>query len=130
MIKLNNWPTEAVKKLTDGKKTVKGGKAQAMVGAVYDALKDFCLQDAEFAQAVVQGGSFADCMAAVAKGVGQSISDIDAFGKAVAFYFPGAKIRVQMSIDLIGDPARPEPDQLHDDPEPMSAGIVLSLLDF
>ena len=45
-------------------------------GAVMAALKDFCLQEEEFAQAIVQGGTFADCMKAVAKGVGNSISDI------------------------------------------------------
>lgn len=128
MIQLNNWPTEAMKKLTDGKKNVKGQKAAAMAGAVFDALKNFCTQDSEFAQAVVQGGSFADCMNAVAKGVGQSISDIEAYSKAVAFYFPGAKIRVQMSIDLIGDAAPTEPEQITE--EPKTAGIVLSLLDF
>lgn len=128
MITMKNYATEAVKKLTDGKKDVRGPKAGAMAGAVLETLKDFCLQDEEFAQAVVQGGSFAECMSAVAKGVGQSISDIEAYGKAVAFYFPGAKIRVQMSIDLIGDAAQPEPEQIAE--EPMSAGIVLSLLDF
>jgi hypothetical protein len=126
MIELNNWATQAVAKLTDGRKAVKGQKETVMAGAVMETLKDFCLQDEEFAQAVVQGGTFAECMAAVAKGVGSSISDIDAYAKAVAFYFPGAKIRVQMTIDLIGDAAQPEPVT----PEPMSAGITLSLLDF
>lgn len=128
MIPMNNWPTEAVNKLAEGRKNVKGQKAAAMAGAVYEALKDFCLQDAEFAQAVVQGGSFPDCMNAVAKSVGQSISDIEAYSKAVAFYFPGAKIRVQMSIDLIGDETHEEPELINE--EAQSAGIVLSLLDF
>lgn len=128
MIQLNNYATEAVKKLTDGKKAVTGRHAQAMAGAVMAALKDFCMQDAEFAQAVVQGGSFADCMNAVAKGVGQSISDIEAYSTAVAFYFPGAKIRVAMTIDLIGDTAPAELEKITE--EPKSAGIVLSLLDF
>ena len=33
-----------------------------MKGAVLAAVKDFCVQDEEFAQAVVQGGTFAECM--------------------------------------------------------------------
>ena len=76
------------------------GKVQAMKLAVHDALAEFCRQDAEFAQAVLQGGSFADCMAAVEKGVGQSISDLDAYRRAVQFYFPGADIRFHMTINL------------------------------
>ena len=129
MIPMNNYATEAVKKLSDGKKNITGNKEKAMAGAVHDALKDFCLQDPEFAQAVVQGGNFADCMKAVAKGVGNAISDIEAYRKAVQFYFPGAKIRMQMTIDLIGDAAAPvvEPPA---EPERKSAGIILSLADF
>lgn len=129
MIPMNNWPTEAVKKLEDGRKTVSGNKEKAMAGAVLATLKDFCRQDAEFAQAVVQGGSFAECMSAVAKGVGASISDLEAYRKAVQFYFPGAAIRSQMTIDLIGDAAKPEPEA-PTFAEPKGAGLVLSLADF
>lgn len=50
-----------------------------MKSAVRDALLEFCRQNEEFAQAVVQGGAFPDCMAAVAKGVGSSISDLEAY---------------------------------------------------
>ena len=126
MIPMNNWPTQAVKKLTDGKKDVKGQKAAAMAPAVYDTLKKFCQQEPEFAQAVVQGGSFAECMAAVAKGVGSAISDLEVYCKAVQFYFPGAKIHFQMDIDLVGDAAKPEPPVLPD-PEPAQKPTVLSL---
>ena len=38
----------------------------------------------------------------VASGVGNSISDLDAYKKAVKFYFPGAEIRMELTIDLIG----------------------------
>ena len=77
MISVENWATQAVAKLKEEKKIVKGQKETAMAGAVMAAIKDFCLQDEEFAQAVVQGGSFADCMKKVAAGVGMSISDLD-----------------------------------------------------
>lgn len=133
MIPMKNYATEAAKKLSDGKKNILGSKEKAMAGAVHDALKDFCLQDPEFAQAVVQGGSFPDCMKAVAKGVGTSISDIEAYRKAVQFYFPGAKIRMQMTIDLIGDAAAPvtEPPVLPaQEPERKSNVLTLSLADF
>lgn len=102
--------------------------AGVMKEAVRDALLSFIEQDEEFAQAVMQGGTFKDCMKAVAKSVGQAISDRDAYERAVRFYFPGAKIKFQMSIDLIGDAAestQPEPTP----PEP-KAGIILELSSF
>lgn len=103
MITMDNWATKALEKLDREKSAVSGQKESAMAGAVLSAIKDFCKQDAEFAQAVVEGGKFSDCMKAVAKGVGHSISDLDAYKKAVKFYFPGAKIHMQMIIDLVGN---------------------------
>lgn len=102
--------------------------AAAMKGAVLDALIDFTQQDEEFARAVLDGGSFADCMKAVAKGCGTSISDLEAYGKAVSFYFPGAKIRMKMTIDLIGDAAKGTDAEPEDAPAPK--GLILDLSDF
>ena len=107
---LNTDLSAALDKLSDKQvKAVNGSKERVMAGPVAEALRSFCRQDAEFAQAVAQGGSFAECMAAVAKGVGHSISDVDAYKKAVGFYLPGADIRVQMHIDLGGEAAAPAP---------------------
>lgn len=92
------------------KDKITGSKASAMAPAVKEALLNFAEQDEEFAQAIVQGGSFSACMAEVARGVGQSISDLEAYGKAAAFYFPGSKVRFEMHIDLIGDAAGEERD--------------------
>ncbi len=103
MITMDNWATKALEKLDREKSAVSGQKESAMAGAVLAAIKDFCKQEPEFAQAVVEGGKFSDCMKAVAKGVGNSISDLDAYKKAVKFYFPGAKIHMQMVIDLVGN---------------------------
>ena len=65
--------------------------ANVMKASVKEALESFADQDDEFAQAIVQGGSFSDCMKAVAKGCGQSISDLEAYQRAAAFYFPGQR---------------------------------------
>lgn len=112
MKQLNTHLTAALAKLSaDQVKAIKGSKEKAMAAPVAEALRSFCRQDAEFAQAVEQGGSLAECMTAVAKGVGSYISDIDAYKKAVAFFFPGAKIKMQMTIDLIGDAALPTPEE-------------------
>lgn len=104
VIFVNKWYEQAVEKLNTEKAS--GGYdryARAMKDAVCEALTGFCRQDAEFAQAVVQGGNFADCMKAVAKGCGTSISDLEAFRRAVRFYFPGADVKFHMTINLCAD---------------------------
>ena len=103
---MSDFYNEAKKKLDEGVKARLDKYGEVMKQAVHDALLNFIAQDEEFAQAVVQGGSFADAMQAVAKEIkGQSISDMEAYGAAVRFFFPGAEIRVSMTIDLIGEGA-------------------------
>ncbi len=102
---------KAIKKLSEEKKKFSGGKKEeAMMPAVYSTLVNFCKQDPEFAQAVTQSEkTLTDCLAAVAKDTGSAISDIDAYKKAVNFYFPGADIKCTMTIDLIGAAASDTP---------------------
>jgi hypothetical protein len=96
-----NYRTAAANKLNEEYKTFKGDRyQQVMKSAVRDALLNFIEQDNEFAQAVAQGGTFGDCMKAVSKGVSSSISDIDAYKRAVQYYFPGADISFTMTIKL------------------------------
>lgn len=85
--------------------------AGVMASAVKRQLEDFCRQDEEFAQAVVQGGSFAECMKAATKNVGSSISDVEAYKRAVQFYFPGAEVRVKMWVDLAGKAGEETPEE-------------------
>ena len=92
----------ALKKLEQEKAKVTGQKEQAMAEAVY------------------QGGSFVDCMKQVAKGVGGHISDLDAYRKAVQFYFPGADIQCSMTVRLCQ--AQEEGDHAERHP-----GVVLDL---
>ena len=71
--------------------------------AVRDALCEFCRQNAEFARAICETDKHFDgCLKAVAKGCGNGISDLDAFTRAVQFYFSGATISFKMLID-VGD---------------------------
>lgn len=89
---------------------IKGSVQQVIAAGTATALTAFCAQEPEFAQAVEQSGrSFQDCLDSVAKGVSRSLSDFDAYSKAAAFYFPGAKIEFRMLIHLAGDADRPEP---------------------
>ena len=130
MIPMNDWATQAVRKITEEKKKVAGQKEKAMANEVFAAIKDFCRQNEEFAQAVVQGGSFADCMKKVAEGVGNSISDLDAYKKAVQFYFPGAEVKMQLTIDLIGSAAGEDPVRQTEAAPEQPGMISLNLADF
>lgn len=105
------YKEKAIQKLGEELKGFKSGnqKASAVKNAVHDTLKLFCEQNEEFAQAVVQNDkTLSDCCTSIMQKVGNSISDIDVYKKAVDFYFPGAQINVVMTIDLIGSAAAPK----------------------
>lgn len=94
---------QALEKLDKGLKAGGFDKyGEIMKHGVHDALCDCCRQDEEFAQAVVQGDNFKDCLKAVAKGCTpqSGISDFEAYRRAVRFYFAGADIAFHMTIDL------------------------------
>ncbi len=123
---------EAIKKLSNERKLFKGGKKEAvMMSAVYNALVNFCEQDEEFAQAVAQNKkSLSDCLTSVAKGAGEAISDIEAYKKAVHFYFPGADIKCTMAIDLVGAAASDTPPiKLISNAEPPKKSVLNMSLD-
>ena len=126
---MNEWYEQAKRKLESEMKAGKYDRyAGAMKNAVCEALDDFCRQDGEFAQAVVQGGTFEDCMKAVARNCGSSISDLEAFRRAVQFYFPGADVRFQMSVNLCASvEAEDEPVPVQ---TPKTGRKILSLDDF
>lgn len=105
---MSKWYEQAAEKLETGAKSANGSKENAIKRAVKDTLLDFCRQNEEFAQAVAQGEGFDKCLSAVVKGVGSSISDFNAYQRAVEFYFSGAKIELKMVLRLT--PAEPEPD--------------------
>lgn len=98
-----NFYEEAQEKLRRELPGITGNKEGAIKTAVRDALLNFAGQDEEFAQAIVQGGSFKDCMTAVCEGITTSISDFEAYSRAAAFFFPGSKVRFEMHIDLVGE---------------------------
>lgn len=124
---LSKMQQDAIEKLRLEDKQAKHDRyALVMHSAVRAALEDFCRQDEEFAQAIVQGKDFGACMKAVAAGCGSGLSDLEAYRRAVRFYFPGSEIRMTMSIDLIGAAAgTPKPEETK-----KPAGILLDFTDF
>lgn len=93
---------EAIKKLKDCK--VKGNKENAIKSDVIRVLTDFCKQEPEFAQAIAQSDkSLNDCLGYCVKGAGNSISDIEVYRRACAFWFPTATVNMVMTVDLSGN---------------------------
>lgn len=117
---------QAIDKINTETKEFKGDQySRAVYTHVADVLKNFAEQDAEFAQAIVQTDrTLSDCCKEVMKGVHSAVSDIEVYKRAVAFYFPGAGIRVSMTVDLC---ASVRGDQEEEAPAP---GVILSLDDF
>lgn len=101
---------------------------------VVEALKEFCKQNGEFAQAVAQSDkTVAECVESTVKGAGNYLSDIEVYSRAAGFWFEGAKVEFTMTIDLgdegfsnaLADDARPA-DDVRPEP-PAKKGLSLSL---
>ena len=116
---MNEFFEQAKARLQKESKEKMSMHGEAMKAAVMEALL-------EFAQAVVQGGNFKDCMAAVCKKIkNNSISDLEAYKAAVEFYFPGAAVSMKMNIDLCGDAS----GEAAPTPEP-GKGMIIDLSAF
>lgn len=82
---------------------IKGNRQELIAPAVAAALESFCEQEPEFEQAIEQSGkSFQECLDSVTKGCGNCLSDLEAYQKAVQFYFSTATVSFHMTIDLSG----------------------------
>lgn len=109
-------------KTSDNKKL--GQYERAVNSAVAQALEVFCEQSEEFARAIVETDkTYDDCLTAICKGLGKSISDFDLYTKAVQFWFPGAIVEYKMTIRMSEYEAEEEIEK----PEPKPQDISLSL---
>ena len=73
----------------------------AMLEPVGKMLIGFCRQDQRFAEAVFEKKeTLTDCMHAVSKGVTYALSDVEAYKRAVQFYFPAAEVDFKCVIVL------------------------------
>ncbi len=110
-----------------------GQYQRAVAPKTAKALMQFCEQEPEFEQAIEQSGvDFQCCLDKVIKGVGESISDLEVYTKAVKFYFSTATVHFRMTIDLSGDNGHTEPPIIMTQSKPKSS-LSLSLdelLDF
>ena len=92
----------AVKKLSDTaqKKGCSNNKASVMYSHIVKALKNFCEQNVEFAEAVLQSNkTVGECADSIGRSInGSSISDIEVYRKAAEFYFPGCVVEFEMKL--------------------------------
>ena len=119
---MNEYLDKALEKLR-GTKVPTGQREAVVFKPVVAVLEDFCRQDGEFAQAVVQGGSVEDCVKTVVKGVGGSLSDLEAYKRAAAFFFPGCVVTMKLSIAMSEHDVAPAATK-------ESKAVVLDLADF
>ncbi|MDE6730085.1 MAG: hypothetical protein K2J71_04840 [Oscillospiraceae bacterium] len=97
-------------------KNIKGNAQSFIAEKTAQTLLSFCEQESEFAQAIEQSGkSFQDCLDYVIKGMVKSgstgsLSDCDAYNRAVRFYFPGAVVHHRFELDLIGNAKESTPE--------------------
>lgn len=125
-----DWRAKAKEKLEAEDKLFKGSRsAQTVQSYVLRALLSFADQEPRFAEVVCNTKrTFSECCAAVVHNAGEVLSDLDAYRKAVQFYFPNAEISFVMNIKLTGEapteeemnkPAKIEPEQTPD-PKPQA----------
>ncbi len=93
-----------------------GLREQAIHKAVVATLKKFCEEDARFAQVFLKTRrTLSDCCGQIVRGVGNSISDIEVYRRAVQFYFPNSEIEFKMNILLTGE--APSEEEMAREPE-------------
>jgi len=86
-----------------------GQKEKAVSEFVASTLTHFCEQNVPFAEVVYKTRrTLSDCCAAIMKGCGNHISDIDVYRGAVRHYFPNADIDFVMNVQINGDPPTEE----------------------
>lgn len=91
-----DWRAKAKAKLEDENKAFKGGReAQAVRDYILKTLIYFADQEPRFAEVVCNTKrTFSECCAAVVHNAGGMISDLDAYRRAVQFYFPNAEVEI------------------------------------
>ncbi len=119
-------------KLTNELKEAKlSRKGKVVKDAVVEALISFAEQNSEFAQAIVQSEKpVADCIEYTVKCCGSAIADIEVYRRAAEFYFPTAKVKFNMTIDLGDDGfSNNQPEAAEPQEQKKATGLQLSLDD-
>ena len=110
---------------------LKGDKQKAIASAVREALESFCDQEPEFEQAIEQSEkTFQECLESVVDKCGSCLSDIEAYRRAVKFYFSTATVSFHMTIDLSGNNGAMKPITMTESKKDTLSISLDDLLDF
>ena len=97
-----------------------GQKETAVSSYVHNVISDACDQSEQFAEVIyAYKRTLSDCLKDIMKGVGNSISDIDVYRKAIQFYFPNSEINCTTTISFTGDAPGDEEINRESPPEPV-----------
>ena len=107
-----DWRAKAKTKLESENKAFKGSReARAVRDYILKTLICFADQEPRFAEVICNTKrTFSECCAAVVHNAGGMISDLDAYRRAVQFYFPNAEVEFIMNVKLTG--AVPTADEM------------------
>jgi len=97
-----------------------GNKESAVSSYVHTVIQDACDQSEKFAEVVYKyKRTLADCLKEIMKNVGNAISDIDVYRRAIQFYFPNSDVSAVTTITLTGD--APDESEINKEvpPEPV-----------
>ena len=125
---MNETQKKAIEKIDKEVKEFKGDKyGKVICKPVANALKQFCGNE-RFAAAILNSDkTLSDCCKAVTESVKESLSDADAYRKAVQFYFPDADIKFDMRIILSGEET--ENTNIVEAADPRGDDEVISIFD-
>lgn len=100
----------AIAKLTDEfqVKYVGNKYINAVKDEIFEMLCDLCNKSEAFEKVIVESDkTLNECLEEITKGLGQSISDIELYRRAVQFYCPDADIHFDMRIEMPNEKASP-----------------------
>lgn len=99
-----DWRSKAKEKLEKEDKDFKGSwEAKAVREYILKTLIRFADQEPRFAEVICNTTrTLSECCAAVVHNAGRALSDLDAYRRAVQFYFPNAEVEFVMNVKLTG----------------------------
>lgn len=99
-----DWRLKAKEKLEKENVDFKGSReAQAVREYILKTLIRFADQEPRFAEVICNTTrTLSECCAAVVHNAGRVLSDLDAYRRAVQFYFPHAEVEFMMNVKLTG----------------------------
>lgn len=101
-----DWRAKAKEKIDAEDKAFRGGRKEQVIHThVARTLRAFCDEEPHFAEVLVKTKrTLSECCAYIVDGSDNALSDLEAYRRAVQFYFPHADVEFKMLVRLTGTP--------------------------